>query len=95
MGALAVGVGGGVLGMLQLSAAQDTIDESATLSKADPARKDLEDDLSSQQTLMWVGFGAGGALLATGTLLIVLDLTGDEQTTLAPTPGGAVLRVRF
>ena len=95
VGALALGVGGGVLGVLQLSAAQDSVDKSGELTGDDPERGQLEDDLQSQQALMWVGFGAGAALLATGATLIVLDLNGDETTALLPAPGGAALRVRF
>ncbi len=93
-GAAALGVGGVVLGFVEFGAAQDTIDESGELTVDDPGRGQLEDDLGTQQTLMWLGFGAGGALLATGVALILLD-DGDDPVALAPTPGGLVLHVRF
>jgi tetratricopeptide (TPR) repeat protein len=59
--------------------------------------KDYEDNiLPKDRALTGIGFGVGGALLATGVVLIIVDTMGDEDedpapVALSPAPGGLAI----
>ncbi len=87
------GVGLGVAGlgaglaftMLTNQASSDAED----LTEDDPDRKDLESDHDLYSTLTVVGYGAGGALLVTGVVFLLLP--EDSATALRPTANGLAL----
>lgn len=85
----AVGLGLGVFYMLETSSIADD-----AAGKTGDDRQALKDDFESAQTLTVLGYAAGGVLLATGVVLLVLP-ESDEGVSFAPTPGGGVLTVRF
>ena len=94
--ALGVGVAGLVVGAVFHSAAAETADAGAALG---PGRQDtadsLQSDLETEQALMFVGYGVGAALVATGAAILAWPTDGDVA--LGPTGRGAAVRwrVRF
>lgn len=70
----AVGVGVALVGMGVAFnvAANDTVDEAATLRRGDEAEHaTLGDDLDQQKALMYVGYGLGAALVAGGVAVLL------------------------
>jgi tetratricopeptide (TPR) repeat protein len=89
LGGIAVGSYGAYLG------ARDYEDYEGAVDAADwEAVDEFEDDvLPRDRALTGVGFGVGGALLAAGVVLIVIDRIGDDgeepaAVTVLPAPGG-------
>lgn len=86
-GAVALGVGG----YQGARAAQHEDDHRSADDPADAAQ--ARDDGESAVTAANVAYAVGGALLATGAALFVLE--PDARTTVALTPGGAVWSIRW
>jgi hypothetical protein len=91
LGGIALGSYGAYLGT------RDYEDYEGAVNAADwDAVDELEDEvLPRDRALTGVGFGIGGALLAAGVVLIVIDRTRDgeepEAVALRPAPGGMSL----
>jgi len=92
LGGIGLGSYGAVVG------ARDYADYETAVKNADwDAVDELENDrLPRDRVVTGVGFGVGGALLAAGVVLIVIDQVRDENeepaaVTLLPAPGGLAL----
>lgn len=91
----AVGTGAAslVVGGVFTALAVSTADEGATPGPDDADRQHrLRDELSDQQTVMWVGYGVGAALTGAGLALLYWTDRG-EGAALGVAPGG--VQVRF
>ncbi len=89
--AMGAGVAALVVGAVFHAQAADTADRGAALG---PGRQDtaadLDDDLKGEQAGMWLGYGLGAILVATGAALLAWP--EDEGVVFTPTGGGAVAR---
>lgn len=97
LGVVALGVGG-----VSRSQASDTADEAGALEAGERATwARLKDDFDQQNTLAWVGLGAGTLLVAGGITLLLWPEEGPRAegraapVTLRPGFGGFSLSGRF
>ena len=82
--ALGAGVAGLVVGGIFHAKAAETADAGASLGPGRQETADaLEDDLNAQQVGMWIGYGLGAALVATGAALLAWP---EDQTTMTLVP---------
>ena len=86
--ALGLGIAGLGVGAFHVAETNRIADDAA--GKSGEERAALEDDFEGAQTLSVVGFVAGGALLATGVVLLLLP-DGEAGVALAPPHDGLVL----
>ncbi len=88
---LVLGAGGLIAGGVFAAQAADTA--GTNNDAGDKEQYDaLTDELGLQSTVMWIGFGTGAAFSALGLVLLMSD---DGTTALAPTADGLVMRGRF
>ncbi len=102
LGAAVLG-GGGVLGGLALS--QDgTLSDACPGGSCSPTRQGEIDAMDRMALISDIMFGVGGALAATGLILLVLPDKGKKEkaddpnapdVSVTPTPGGIFADVRF
>ena len=91
--ALGLGVAGlGVGGLYTLEVNDIAADSEG---KRDAERDQAKSDFESAQNLAVIGYVAGGVLVAAGVVLLLIPDADEAPVTLAPTPDGAVLTVRF
>ena len=94
-GLLGVGVAGAVVGTLFITAALGDAETAGGLRPVDADRhRALSDDVESQETVAWLGFGVGVLALAGGAALL-WPSSGDAQASLGVPPRGAGIRVRW
>ena len=79
-GVVGLAVGGAFYG--QAASARD--EARSVRGFGNPDRDGLQDDFDEAQTLSWVGFGLGAALLGTGVALLLFD---DDDATVSFVPG--------
>jgi hypothetical protein len=97
LGAGAAGVGfGGIMGALALKTHSDIASSGDCSDSTCPAgKRDAVDQLDRYRLLSSIGFIAGGALAATGIVLVVSAPKQESQITGSFSPGGVLVTGRF